>query len=341
MSELRQNRVTGEWVIIATERAGRPEDFHRSVEKSPLPEHNPRCPFCPGNEKMTPAEHIADRPGGGPPDSGDWQVRVIPNKFPALSPLTEADWFEEAQFFNGVKGYGIHDVIIDHPRHDLTIATMGKEDVKRVFRIYRERYRAIEKEERIRLINIFRNNGAKAGASLEHPHSQLIATPIIPTRIQMRLDVAKEHYEIHGSCIMCDTIRHTLSVKERLVLNTDNFIVFHPFASQTPFETWIVPKHHYASFGDTSDEDIDELAVVMRDMLYRIYSALGDPDYNYLIQANPSRSRYGEKYHWYAQILPRIIPSVGFELSSGIYICTSKPEETADFIKNTPGPPDE
>jgi len=339
MSELRQNRVTGEWVIIATERASRPEDFHREVEKPRLPEYNPACPFCPGNEQMTPPESVADRREGSSPDSEGWQVRVIPNKFPALSPEVETDWFEEAHFFNGVQGFGIHDVIIDHPRHDLSIATMDREDVKRVFYTYRERYRMLEKDERILLINIFRNYGMKAGASLEHPHSQLIATPIVPQRIQLRLDVAKEYYDVHGRCIMCDTVQHTLSVKERLVLETDGYIVFEPFASQTPFETWIIPKRHYASFGDTADEDIEELALIMRDILYRIHKSLGDPDYNYLIQANPSRTRFVDQYHWYVQILPRVIPSVGFELSSGIYICTSRPEETAGFLRKTP-PPD-
>lgn len=341
MSELRQNRVTGEWVIIASERAQRPEDFHRDVDKPKPVEHNPACPFCTGNEHLTPPESIADRDAGTAPDSEGWRVRVVPNKFPALNPDVEADWFEEAQFFNGVQGFGVHDVIIDHTRHDKTIATMSKEDVVRAFMVYRARYQQLERDERILLINLFRNNGAKAGASLEHPHSQLIATPVIPTRIQLRLNMAKEYYDIHGRCLICDTIESTVKVRERVVLETDRFVVFEPFASQTPFETWVIPKNHYASFGDTSDEDIRELAHVMRDIMYRIYTGLGDPDYNYLIQANPSRTRYREKYHWYVQILPRIVQSVGFELSSGIYICTAKPEETADFLRNTPPPPGE
>ena len=340
MSELRQNRVTGEWVIIASERASRPEDFHREVGKSPLPAHNPSCPFCPGNESRTPPESVADRPGGGPANSGGWNVRVVPNKYPALSPEVEADWFEEAQFFNGVQGFGVHDVIIDCPEHNLTIGNMSRDAVRRLFFAYRERYRQLEKNEKILLINIFRNYGMKAGASLEHPHSQLIATPVIPTRIQMRLDVAKEYFDIHGRCILCDTIERTLTVKERLVLETERYAVFHPFASQTPFETWVLPKTHYASFGDTSDEDVEELAYVMRDMLHRILNGLGDPDYNYLIQVNPTRTRYREKYHWYVQILPRIVPSVGFELSSGIYISTARPEDTAEFLRNLPPPPD-
>lgn len=338
MSELRQNRITGEWVIIASERASRPEDFHSEEVKAPVPEHKKSCPFCPGNEHMTPPESLADREDTAPNSKG-WQVRVIPNKYPALDPHIEADWFHEANFFNAVRGFGVHDVIIDHPRHDLTIATMPLTDVERLFSIYREQYKKLEKNEHILLINIFRNNGRKAGASLEHPHSQVLATPIIPTRIQIRLNMAKEYYQIHNRCITCDMIERTLKIKERIVLETERFVVFEPFASQSPFETWIVPKRHCASFGEITNRECRELARVMRDMLWRMYTSLGDPDYNYIIQVSPTNTRYREKYHWYAQIVPRVVASVGFELSSGIYICTAKPEQTADFLRKVPSPP--
>jgi UDPglucose--hexose-1-phosphate uridylyltransferase len=337
MSELRQNRITGEWVIIASERASRPEDFHTHEEKPPIPEHKASCPFCPGNESMTPPESLADREDTEANAPG-WQVRVIPNKYPALDPRGEATWFNEVNFFNAVAGYGVHDVIIDHPRHDLTIATMPLADVERLFFIYRERYRQLEKNEHILLINIFRNYGRKAGASLEHPHSQVLGTPIIPTRIQHRLNMAKEYYQIHNKCITCDMVERTLQVKERVVLNTRRFVVFQPFASQSPFETWIVPKRHCCSFGEITNNECRELAEIMRDMLWRMYSSLGDPDYNYLIQASPTNTRYREKYHWYAQIIPRVTASVGFELSSGIYISTARPEETAEFLRAVPPP---
>ena len=339
MSELRQNRITGEWVIIASERASRPEDFHTEAEKPPIPEYKPSCPFCPGNEDMTPPEVLADREDTSANAPG-WQVRVIPNKYPALDPNIDADWFHEGNFFNGVRGFGVHDVIIDHPRHDLSVSSMSPLDVERLFFIYRERYRQLEKNEHILLINIFRNYGHKAGASLEHPHSQVIATPIIPTRIQLRLNMAKEYYQIHGRCITCDMIDRTLKVRERVVLETERYVVFHPFASQSPFETWVVPKRHCASFGEITNNECRELAQVMRDMLYRIHGSLGDPDYNYLIQASPTNTRYRERYHWYAQILPRVVQSVGFELSSGIYICTARPEQTADFLRQVPPPQD-
>lgn len=332
--------MTGEWVIIATERASRPEDFHRDIDKPPVPAHNPACPFCAGNERMTPPEVLADRPIDTEPDSEGWNVRVVPNKYPALDPWIESDWFEEANFFNGVRGFGVHDVIIDTPRHDLTIATMSRRAVEKLFFVYRGRFQQLEKNEQILLINIFRNYGVKAGASLEHPHSQVLATPIIPMRIQLRLNVAKEYHDIHSRCVACDTIEATLRAKDnkRLVLETERFVVFEPFASQTPFETWVAPKRHCASFGEATDQEIVELAQVMRDVLYRIYIGLGDPDYNYLIQANPTNTRHRDKYHWFIQILPRVTPSVGFELSSGIYICTSRPEDTAAFLRGISPP---
>lgn len=337
MSELRHNKVTGEWVIIASERASRPEDFHSTKDKPPMPQRKASCPFCPGNEKMTPHETLADREDTDVDTSG-WQVRVVPNKYPALDPNVDAEWFTQAGYFNGVKGFGVHDVIIDHPRHDLTIATMPLTSVERLFFIYRERYRQLEKNEHILLINIFRNYGLKAGASLEHPHSQVIATPIIPTRIQHRLNMAKEYYQTHGRCVLCDAIERTIEVRDRVVMETGRFLVFMPFASQSPFETWVVPRRHCASFGEITNRECRELAHIMRDILWRVYSTLGDPDYNYLIQASPTNTRYREKYHWFVQILPRVVPSVGFEISSGIYISTAKPEETAYFLRNAPPP---
>ncbi len=338
MSELRQNRITGDWVIIASERASRPEDFHRDVGKQAPPAFNPACPFCPGNEKMTPGEQLADRPEDTESNSEGWNVRVVPNKYPALDHTVEADWFEESNFFNGIKGFGVHDVVIDTPRHDLTIATMSRRAVERLYYVYRSRYRQLEEDDRILLINIFRNYGVKAGASLEHPHSQIIATPVIPIRIQLRLNMAKEYYSIHQRCVMCDTLEAVLRKPDRVVLETERFVVFEPFASQTPFETWVVPKRHCASFGEVQDAEIVELAQVMRDVLHRIYVGLGDPDYNYLFQANPTNTPHRDKYHWFVQILPRVVPSVGFELSSGIYICTARPEETADFLRSIPPP---
>lgn len=333
MPELRQNRVSGEWVIIAAERAGRPGDHKTSVGRPKLPDFSARCPFCPGNEKMTPPESYAIRKKGGPPDSEGWQVRIVPNKYPALDPTSTADWFEEERFFNGIQGFGVHDVIIDSPKHDLTIATMTTSAVEKVFVAYRERFRQLEKHEQILLINIFRNYGLKAGASLEHPHSQLIATPVIPTRIQMRLNIAKEYFQVHGRCVVCDLVERSLIHKKRIVLETERFVVLEPFASQSPYETWVIPKRHEASFGETTNEEIRDLASVMRDILGRIYSGLGDPDYNYLIQTSPTNTRYWEKYHWYVQILPRVVPSVGFEITSGIYISTARPEDTAEYLR--------
>lgn len=334
MSELRQNRITGEWVIIATERAKRPEDFHRHGDKQELPKFNPQCPFCPGNEAQTPPEIIASRKIDTKPDTEGWQVRVCANKFPALTPVENADWFDEAHFFNGIKGFGVHDVIIETPDHNTTIATMPPGEVEEIFSIYRERYQQLEQQQNILLITIFRNYGVRAGASLEHPHSQLIATPVVPTRIQMRLDVARDYYNIHRRCITCDMVDRTLQVKNRLVKETEHFVVFEPFASQAPFETWIVPKRHCPSYGETTREENNELARLTREILRKIHYGLGDPDYNYLIQSSPVNTHFRDHYHWYFQIVPRLGVTVGFELCSGIYISTAKPEETAEFLKN-------
>src|SRR4030066_1502839 len=223
MPQLRQDPTTKEWVIIAAERSKRPHDFKKTETLSEKPPYKEDCPFCQGNEHLTPHESLAYR-SGGPADSKGWWVRVIPNKFPALSPEGSWERKEEKGFFRMMDGMGIHEVVIESPIHNQLLPLMEDKQVEEVLLAYRERYLALREDPRIKLIIIFKNHGLSAGTSLEHPHSQLVATPIVPTDIRIRFDRAAYYYDDTGKCVYCDIIREEKQGGERVILETDKFI---------------------------------------------------------------------------------------------------------------------
>ena len=336
MPELRQDPATKQWVIIASERAKRPHDFLKPAPPLSIPPYKADCPFCPGNESMTPPESMAYR-RGGPANGPGWWVRAIPNKFSALVPEGNLTRKEEDDFFRKMDGVGQHEVIIETPDHNKCIALMEDRQVEEIVLAYRERYMALREDSRFKLIIIFKNHGLHAGTSLEHPHSQLVAMPIVPLSIRYRFEKAASHYDDNGTCVYCDIIREGLRVRSRLILETERFLSFHPFASRAPFETWILPKEHHASFGSISMNDAKEFARMLKTVLSTMYRALNNPDYNYIIHTAPIKDEQEEYFHWHLQILPRLVTPAGFELGTGMFINAAIPEETAAFIRDFPG----
>ena len=243
MSEIRQDPVTKEWVILARERAKRPHDFVRQQERPELPPYSPSCPFCPGNEAMTPSEVLLYQDRKTP----NWRVRVFANRFPALKPQGSTVRREDDGFFLSMDGVGVHEVLVETPLHNEPLALMGDDGVANVLLAYRERYNTLSQMPFVKLIIIFKNHGPSAGTSLEHPHSQLIATPVVPRHIRMQYEVAIRHYDDTGRCLYSDLAGYELRIGKRVVMETESFVVFHPFASHQPFETWVVPKIHQAS----------------------------------------------------------------------------------------------
>ncbi len=327
MSEFRQNRATKEWVIIAPGRGKRPSDFaNEAVKRKPSPEYSESCPFCPGHEAHTPD------PVFQMTHAGHWKLRVVPNRYAALSP----DKPTERRFtgsFLSAEGYGIAEVIIESPTHNKTIATMSVNEVTDVISAYRERQREISQNGNINLVTIFRNHGPRAGTSLEHPHSQLIATPIVPPHVRYPLEQAVLHYDKYGTCVYCDNVTEELEQQERIIFETPNFVVFCPYAANSPFETRIYPKRHQASFMSINDEDVAELAGALQKIIVKMYVLLGDPDYNYIIRSAPVGDEHSRYLHWYMIIIPKISTPAGFEIGSGIYINTVPPEEAAKFLR--------
>jgi len=333
MSELRQDITTKEWVIVAPERGKRPRDRPKAkaAAADELPARDAECPFCPGNESKTPTEvfRIPD-----PDKPSDWSVRVVPNRFAALTTQGDTTRTEEGPFFRKMGGYGVHEVIIDSPSHNTPLALMPYEQVERVLTAYQERYNAIKKDREIRHITIFKNVGWAAGTSLAHPHSQLVGTPIMATYYHRKFDVAHDYYADMGRCLYCDLIAWDLKEGDkRVVAETNDFIVVHPYASHVPYETWILPKSHCASFGLFPATQFPELARVLKDVTYCLYQGLDNPAYNLVIDSTTTYDEDDPYYHWHIRIIPRLSTIAGFEMGSGIYISTSLPEETAEYMR--------
>jgi UDPglucose--hexose-1-phosphate uridylyltransferase len=332
MSELRQDIATKRWVIVSKERAKRPHQFLKQMVVQEEPDHRDDCPFCEGNEGQTPPEVYALRNGSEPNQPG-WKVRVVPNKFAALS--TSAKWeVKHPEIFTTINGYGSHEVIIETPQHNQTLATLPQEHVQLVLQALLQRMRTLAQDNRIAFVQVFRNHGAAAGTSLVHPHSQLIATPIVPTNIREEIEEARRFYDDRVTCVYCYMLEKELEREERIVLTTDHYVVLAPFASRFPFELMILPRRHSASFvADARTEDVTFLADVLRCTLLLLYRAANNPDYNAVLHTAPLRDSCMDYYHWHIEIVPRLTTPAGFELGSGIYITTAIPEETADYLR--------
>jgi UDPglucose--hexose-1-phosphate uridylyltransferase len=264
VSELRLNLVTRAWVIIAKERAKRPEDFKRVKAGKSLPERLDTCPFCPGNEDKTPRESFRLDGKDG------WKIRVVDNKFPALSNLGERRRVREGSK-RLVSGVGVHDVIIETPLHNQSPALMELEDVADIISIYRNRFLDAYSDPRVEHVIVFRNHGERAGTSLEHPHSQLIATPVVPVQFRDRIEAAMHYFDDTGECLMCDLVKSEMEEGTRIVHDTEHFITFEPYAAVSPFHTWIFPKRHSASFSRITEDEIKDLALHLKTLLSKFY----------------------------------------------------------------------
>lgn len=328
MPELRQNRFTKEWVIMATERAKRPEELRVQREpRPPLPSYSEKCPFCPGNERLAPPAVMAI------PGDGNWQVRVVPNKFAALAREGEL-WRKIERSRRTMNGIGIHEVIVETPNHALTTALLPVENVAEILCCYKQRFTDVSADPRITHVTIFKNHGAGAGTSLEHPHSQLIGTPVISSQVRHRVYEALRHYDEFGECIFCEALKEDLQDPIRVVLTSDHFLAVEPFASSTPFATYIYPRRHMASFGDIREIEILDLAGVLKTVLAKLYFGLQNPDFNYTIRTAPHENAGVLYYHWYLSIIPRLTRVAGFELGTGMFINTVLPEAAAEFLRN-------
>lgn len=340
MPELRHDPLQSRWVIIATERSKRPSDF--VVEEDLHDATN--CPFCLGNEGLTPPEVYALRENGSAPDTEGWKVRVVPNKFPAVTKEGELE-SEGLGIYNRMNGIGDHEVVIENPDHQLNMADLPVEHLTDVFKTYRTRVIELKKDTRSKYVLIFKNYGLVAGASLSHPHTQMISTPITPRTVANELETARKHYQLKKRCLMCDVIEQELSTDSRIIVKTKHFVAFTPYASRFPFEVMVAPLVHNHAFSTSSDEQLADLSVIMKSVLSKLKNAVNDPPYNFLVHnspntnALPKREHYWETlefdWHWHIEILPRLTKVAGFEWGTGFYINPTVPEDAAKFLRES------
>ena len=328
MTELRQNMATKEWVIIANERAKRPDDYieaqtHITTDMQEAFDSN--CPFCPGNEEL--ALEVESMPATGP-----WQTRVVYNKYPALSRDGDV-----ARTFDGVhrriSGVGHHEIVVEHPLHNTTLALMTVEEIKFVLETFYNRGWSIRKDSRMEQIIYFKNHRERAGASLKHPHSQIIGLPVVPTNIRHRIEEARRYFDDNGECVFCVMMRDELQKKERLVVENEHFVAFVLYAAPSPFHIWVLPRQHSVSFLYSQPDEIAALADLLRIALGKLYFGLHDPAYNLIIRSAPVKEISNDYLHWYVTIIPRLSRTAGFEMGSGMYINPALPEESAAFLR--------
>ncbi|MGQ9607077.1 MAG: galactose-1-phosphate uridylyltransferase [Thermogutta sp.] len=331
MPELRKDPVVDRWVIIADNRGKRPQDF----EIAPRRSTGRLCPFCEGNEGETPDEVLCVRDPGSLPNGPGWKIRVVPNKYPAV---WEEDRGEPATcdraIYDSKPGRGIHEVIIESPRHVSSFTQLTTQELVLVLETYRRRFQALEAHPGLSSVILFKNMGAEAGASLEHIHSQLIALPNVPSLPAAELHGAKACFDASGECVFCRMIRLESSSPRRVRVSR-RFTAFCPFASRFGYETWILPNRHASHFSTITDDEIRDLADVLRNVLTAVEAVVRPPAYNLVFHSAPLGGLPLEHYHWHIEILPAFAKAAGFEWGSGVHINPVYPEQAAQELRQT------
>lgn len=326
-SELRQDLVSGEWVAIATERAKRPGAFARKTARRSEAGRK-TCPF----ERLLPEHVLAYTSKGGTALADDWWVQAAPNKYPAFTRSTVCARQHEKGPYRWTEGVGFHEVIItrDHAR---SMALMSGEEVEQVVRIYQERAVVMGRDDCTQYTSIFHNHGAGAGATLAHPHSQIIAIPVIPPDVGRSIQGAAAYFARHNACVHCAAIEYELGVGERIIYENEHCVVVAPYASKSAFETRIFPRKHRARFEETAAEERRAVADALRIALAKLFYGLNDPDYNFFFHTAPGHDGAFAHYHWHVEIVPKTAIWAGFEIGTGIEISAIRPEDAAAFLR--------
>ncbi len=319
MSELRQDILTGEWVIFAGNRMKRPYDFIKKSVPKTTDSHD--CQFCPGNERLT------TRPVYQDGADGKWNIRVFPNKYPAVS--EDCSLADGEGFYNAEAGKGIHEVVVDTPNHTEVIHDFSEERLFEIFKVIRQRFLDISSSEGIRYVQIFKNCGPEAGASILHSHWQIIGVPVIPKEQTAVIDRSQRYRAENGGCIICSILEHEMKMRTRIIAENEYFTAFSPYASKMSYETAIAAKGHISSFGDFSDDMLKALAEMLKMVLSAVKTLRKEICYNLCFEDTPE----GEDGHWYMKVLPRMGNPAGFEYGTNSYINPILPEDAAEYMR--------
>jgi UDPglucose--hexose-1-phosphate uridylyltransferase len=306
--------IVDRWVLIAPERARRPTELEELGHLA----HHESCPFCEGHEAETPHEVYALRAPHSAVDGPGWRVRVVPNRFPAVRR-------------DAGPAYGVHEVVVESPRHLASMSDLTVEQVRDVFGVYRDRLAALRSDTRLSYVQIFKNHGAAAGASVEHCHSQILGSVPVPRELRAELDAASTYRSKNARCVFCDLIERELSAGERVVYSGEHAVAFTASAGRFPYETWLLPRRHSPNYDEIAEAEISETAAAMRAILRKLAVVAGDPAYNFILHTAP----YGDPshFHWHWEILPRTAGIAGYELSTDCYINTVPPEQAAARLR--------
>ncbi|MFO0810790.1 MAG: galactose-1-phosphate uridylyltransferase [Gemmataceae bacterium] len=327
--QLRKDPVVDRWVFVSPERGARPLESR----VPPLADRGGPCPFCEGQERETPHEIAAVRDASTLPDSPGWQVRVVPNMYPAARIASTARSRDD-ELFAARPGVGVHEVVLECPRHETSFARLSVDQARRVFDIYRQRLRALTPDERLAYVQVFKNHGAGAGASVTHAHSQILGLALVPRELRAEYGGAEAYHARHGHCIYCDLIARETASGERLVWAGEHVVAVCAWAGRFPYETWVLPRRHGGHFADASAAEMAEVAEVMHRLVARIGELVEDPPYNYLLHELPLRAAESPAYHWHWELLPRLTGVAGFELAGGTFLNPLPPEEAAARLRS-------
>jgi UDPglucose--hexose-1-phosphate uridylyltransferase len=329
MPELRKDLVRNKWVVIATDRALRPNDFPINKQGLHNAAINGFCPFCEGNEDNTPPEIAAFRQPDTAPNEPGWIVRTIPNKFSAFELQGELSQ-QYSGIYNSCNGLGSHEVVIETPEHNVEFHNYTDNQIELILSMLKNRYNELAQDRRIKYIYIYKNRGLFGGASLAHSHSQVVGLPMVP---QENYGI-EEYYRRKGSCLICDTVKNEIEAKVRVVAETSNFLLICPYASRFSYETWIIPRSHVPHFGDITTTQIKELASLTKRFIAVMLDCLDNPSYNLMINTSPVNMDSNPACcHWYIEVAPRFIVTAGLEIGTGYYVNPVAPEISAALLR--------
>ena len=327
MPELRLNLITREWVMVEKSTAVDPADFLEKNILRKLPDYLGTCHFCLGNEKIIPDEvyRIQDESG--------WKVRVVRNKFSRLSEEgPQVRWSDKLQ--RSANGVGVHEIIIETPFHNFTTANLQAAQLKAVIETYKKRLIEIYNDPRVDYVVIFKNSGTRSGTSFEHSLTQMVGIPVMPLQIRDRIEAYMRFFDDTGECLMCKMLGEELQNGSRVLVDSEHFVSFVPYAALSPFHVWIFPKRHSGSIADIRNEEMWDFASNLKATMSRLYHGLENPDFNYAIRSGRPDNANSKFIHWYLSIVPRIGYTSGFEIASGMYINPVQPEASAQYLRD-------
>lgn len=327
MSELRKDLTTGRWVIIHKE--GKKIKKRLPSQNSVKLKDKENCPFCPGgSSELQEKEILSYR------EKNTWSIRVVPDKYPIVESKGELGSEGVGVVYDRMNSIGAHEIIIESPVHEQDLNTSPYDQIEKLIWAYKERFLKLKEDKKLKHILIVKNYGKIAGGLISHPHSQLIALPIIPKSINEELKGGKKYFNFHQRCVYCDIIYEELSrPKERIILSSNHFISFVPFASRFSYETWILPCIHNSSFENITSQEIKSLAIILRDTLFKVKKNLNNPGYNLILHSAPLKENHSLEYHWHIEIMPKLYRPTGYEWGSGVYINYVFPEEAAKRLR--------